>query len=72
MPTAVLKPKRSSTPSAVPTTSTLADGEMAVNTADQAIYVREGSTIVKVADVGGGGGGSSAVPDFLLMAKGVT
>lgn len=55
---AILKPKRSSTPSAVPTTSTLADGEMAVNTADQAIYVREGSTIVKVGDVGGGGGAS--------------
>lgn len=55
---AVLKPKRSSTPSAVPTTSTLADGEMAVNIADKAIYVRDGSTVVKVADVGGGGGAS--------------
>ena len=44
----VFKPKRSSTASSVPTTSNLADGELAVNSADQKIYLREGSNIVEV------------------------
>jgi hypothetical protein len=49
----ILKPKRSSTASSVPTTSNLADGELAVNTADQKIYVRSGASIVTVGSVGG-------------------
>ena len=56
-----IKPKRTSTPSKVPTTSDLSDGELAVNTADQKIYVRDGMSIVEVASVGGGGGGSGMV-----------
>ena len=36
----VIKPKKSETGSAVPGTSDLALGEMAVNTADQKLYVR--------------------------------
>ena len=36
----VIKLKRSTTASDVPTTSDLADGEVAVNLADQKIYVR--------------------------------
>ena len=45
-----IKLKRSSTAAAAPTTSTLLDGEVAVNTADKKIYVRDGSNIVEVAN----------------------
>ena len=44
----VFKPKRSSTASSVPTTSNLADGELAVNSADQKIYLRDGASIIEV------------------------
>jgi len=46
----IFKSKRSNTPSSVPTTSNLADGEMAVNSADKKIYLRDGSEIVEVAN----------------------
>lgn len=46
----ILKPKKSSTPGAVPTTANLADGEMAVNTADRALYLRVGAAIVDLLD----------------------
>ncbi len=49
----VIKLKKSETASSVPTTSNLAVGEVAVNTADQKIYVRDSSdNIVTVADKG--------------------
>ena len=47
----VFKPKRSNTASSVPTTSDIADGELAVNSADQKIYIRDSSTIVEIGDV---------------------
>jgi hypothetical protein len=46
----IFKPKRSNVASSVPTTSNLADGEMAVNSADKKIYLRDGSEIVEVAN----------------------
>jgi len=46
----VIKLKRSNTASSVPTTSDLADGEVALNTADKKIYVRNGGSIVAVAN----------------------
>lgn len=46
----ILKPKKSSTTGAVPTTANLADGEMAVNTADRALYLRVGAAIVDLLD----------------------
>ena len=50
----VIKPKKSETGSAVPGTSDLALGEMAVNTADQKVYVRNaGGTVVEVANAAG-------------------
>lgn len=55
----IFKPKRSTTPNSIPTTSNLADGELSVNIADQKIYVRSGGSIVTVADVGGGEGDSN-------------
>ena len=50
----VIKPKKSETGSAVPGTSDLALGEMAVNTADQKLYVRNaGGTVIEVANATG-------------------
>jgi hypothetical protein len=46
----IIKLKRSNTGSSVPTTSDLADGEVALNTADKKIYVRNGGSIVAVAN----------------------
>jgi len=50
----VFKPKRSNTASSVPTTSDLIDGELAVNSADRKIFLREGSDIVEIASSGPG------------------
>ena len=46
----VFKPKRSSVASSVPTTGQLADGELAVNTTDKKIFVRDGASVVEVAN----------------------
>ena len=49
----VIKLKKSETASSVPTTSNLEVGEVAVNTSDQKIYVRDSSdNIVTVANKG--------------------
>ena len=45
-----IKLKRSTTASVLPTTSNLADGEVAVNVADRKIFVRNGQTVVEVAN----------------------
>ncbi len=50
MPTPIFKPKRSSTQASVPTTAQLADGELAVNSADKKIFLRDGSDIVVIAN----------------------
>lgn len=47
-----IKPKRSETASSIPTTSDLAVGEIAVNTADKKLYVRDSSDNIKA--IGGG------------------
>lgn len=57
----VFKPKRSGTASSIPTISDLIDGELAVNSADQKIYLRDGSNIIEVGNVSSGGGGISDV-----------
>lgn len=44
----VIKPKRSFTASSVPTTSNLVEGEVAINTADQNIYVRDNANNIKL------------------------
>jgi hypothetical protein len=47
----IIKLKRSETASSVPTTGDLAVGEVAINTADQKIYVRDsGDSIVEIAN----------------------
>lgn len=49
----IIKPKRSETLSSAPTTSNLAVGEIAINTADQKIYTRDsGNNIVTLAQPG--------------------
>ena len=50
----VIKLKRSTTASAVPTTSDLADGEIAVNITDKIVYMRSGGSIVTVANFNSG------------------
>ena len=42
----IIKPKRSEVGSAVPTTSDLVVGEMAVNTSDKIIYLRNSSDVI--------------------------
>src|SRR6056300_721453 len=46
----VIKLKRSTTASAVPTTSDLEDGEVAVNVTDKKVYMKSGGSIVTVAN----------------------
>jgi hypothetical protein len=58
----IFKPKYSNTPGKVPTTSDLADGEFAINTADKKIYQRVGTEVVMVADAAAGGSSSPARP----------
>ena len=49
----VIKLKKSETASSVPTTSDIVQGEIAINTADQKIYVRDSSdNIITVASKG--------------------
>jgi len=49
----VIKLKKSETASSVPTTSDIVQGEIAVNTADQKIYIRDSSdNIITVANKG--------------------
>ena len=50
----VIKLKRSTTASSVPTTSDLADGEVAVNITDKVVYMRSGGSIVTVANFNSG------------------
>lgn len=46
----VIKLKRTTTASAVPTTSDLEDGEIAVNITDKKVFIRNGASIVTVAN----------------------
>ena len=66
---AVIKPKRSGTASSVPTTSDLADGEFAINTADQKIYIRSGTNIVEVGNVSGAGAVSEAFKTIAVSGQ---
>ena len=66
----VIKLKRSDTADSVPTTSDLADGEVAINIADQKIYVNNGGTIVEVANAEGSAGNAGSFTT--LTASGAT
>jgi hypothetical protein len=46
----IFKPKRSNTGSSIPTISNLIDGELAVNSADKKIYLRDGSSVIEISN----------------------
>lgn len=46
----IIKLKRSTSAGSIPTTSDIADGEVAINIADQKIYARNSSSIVEIAN----------------------
>ena len=66
----VIKLKRSTTADNVPTTSDLADGEVAINITDQKIYVNNGGSIVEVANAEGSAGNAGSFTT--LTASGAT
>ena len=49
-PSTIIKLKRTTTAAAVPTTSDLEDGEIAVNITDKKVFVRNGGSIITVAN----------------------
>ena len=59
----VIKPKRSNTAAAVPTTGQLAGGEIAVNMADRKIWINNGTAVVQV-----GAGNLSALGDVVITS----
>jgi hypothetical protein len=68
----VIKPKRSETGSSVPSTSNLAVGEMAVNTADQKIYVRDSSDNIVIVGAGAATASELACDDLTAGDAAVT
>jgi len=65
MPVAI-KIKRFETAGDVPNTSELVDGEIAVNVVDKKIYVRDGSSIIEVANTSGGSIDLSSVSQDII------
>ena len=49
-PSTIIKLKRTTTASTIPTTSDLEDGEIAVNITDKKVFIRNGESIVTVAN----------------------
>ncbi len=66
----VFKPKRSNTPSSVPTTGNLDDGELAVNSADKKIFLRDGVSVVEVANANPTIAGSSSTTSIVADDNG--
>ena len=66
----VIKPKRSYTAGDAPTTSDLAVGEIAINTADAKLYIRDNSNNI-VAIAGGGGTASGATTEVTQSSHGL-
>lgn len=64
----VIKLKRSETGGSAPTTSDLEIGEVAVNTADQKIYMRASTGIVVVADTATGSGSAGSAFTSIAVA----
>jgi hypothetical protein len=70
----IFKPKRSNVASSIPTTSNLADGELAVNSADKKIFLRDGASIVEIANysTGSGTGEISVRKDSVQVGTSIT
>ena len=63
--------RRSATPNAVPTTTQLALGELAINTTDGKLYLKKNvSGVETIVDVTGGGGASISVSDTAPASPG--
>lgn len=62
----VLKLKRTTTASLIPTTSDLEDGEVAINITDKKVFVRNGASIVTVANFSDSNVDLSAIVEHLL------
>ena len=63
----IIKPKRSGSSDSVPTTGDLADGEIAINTADKKIYARSSSSIVNL-----GTGTTASAAELNIMDGGTS
>ena len=59
----IIKPKRSSVPGKVPTTSDIVSGEIAINNVDSKIYQNNGTTVVQV-----GAGKLTALSDVVVTS----
>ena len=64
----VIKPKRKFTAGA-PTTSDIVEGEIAINTADKKLYVRDNSN--NIIEIGGGGTASGSTSDITQSSHGL-
>jgi len=62
----VLKLKRTTTASLIPTTSDLEDGEVAINITDKKVFVRNGASIVTVANFSDSSVDLGAIVEHLL------
>ena len=63
----VIKPKKSETANSVPGTSDIVVGEMAVNTADKKIYIRDSSdNIVTLGSAAAGATSNAVTSQFIL------
>ena len=63
----VIKPKKSETANSVPTTSNIVVGEMAVNTADKKIYIRDSSdNIITLGSAAAGATANAATQQYIL------
>lgn len=65
---ATVKLKRSATPGAVPTTAQLDLGEVAINTYDGKMYIKQDNGTASVVQVGGGGSGASMAIGTVITA----
>lgn len=61
--------KRSLTPGSIPTTSSIQEGELALNIPDKILYTVSGSEVVKLTDISGGYTGSYQVASLDLVAN---
>ena len=68
----VIKLKRTTTASAVPTTNDLEDGEIAVNVTDKKVFVRNGGDIITVANFNDSAVDLTSISSNLLPATNVT
>lgn len=68
----VIKLKRTTTASAVPTTNDLEDGEIAVNVTDKKVFVRNGGSIVTIANFNDSAIDLTSISSSLLPATNIT